>query len=384
MGDELASYHIPLGFKSSEHLSVLESIIYIIGRVETFSNITILDKNGKPKIPVYISGDIASTELEGNFKELPISGIDALRALNMSLIDVGYEVTYVRFFSEKFQSFTLSETFDSKKASMEKARQLFLSGLTSRKKVEVENILAWIPFNISPSWINNYIKNKVLYPQIIPESDKELRVEQAFAKEKISEAISDVDTSLDEIWQEEQKIVATGGVLSFAPRGEQVVSMVLDGLKPKRAIRIYWDKKQLVPCIGTLKLLDQKEGDALLRKIDFDCLATVVTVPIGVTLKIDFGLKNIQEIRVEEKELFLFPLEKGKQAKIIVEAGSEAVKREASVAGGFTCLVEGGEVGLVIDARGRPLERPSLGSKGRGPLSSWEGALNVYGKRAEI
>lgn len=369
-GNELATNHIPLGFKASEHLSVLESIIYIIRRVEALENIKILDNTNKPKIPVYLSGDVASTELEDTFGNLPISGVDALRALNMGIIDVGHGFTYVRFFSETFQSDTSEGDLVKKEVET-----LFLSGFASRRSIELEKILTWVPFDFSPIWIKNYLENKVLYPQIIPQSKKELRVEQALAKEKIADALASVDLNMGEIWQEEQNLLATGGVLSGAPRREQVVLIILDGVKPKRTLRIYWDSKQLAPCIGTLKFFDQKAGEELLRRIDFDCLATAVNVPVGSSIKIDFGLKNIQELRVTGSELLLFPLEKGKQAELSVETPDSEK---------FTCLIEGGDVGLVIDARGRPLERPPMSSKGKELLNSWEKALSVGGKMAEI
>ena len=313
---------VPLGFRTRPRLTITETLRYIIKRAV-----------GDKKLDaIYASGEIASVELREILTEPPLDPITALEKLKLPIVVVGAGITCI-------------------------------NGAAVRG-VEIEDyaedIARWLPFEVKISEIQNYFANKKLYPQIIPTTKREIRLEQAAARVRVKSLIVNRKSSIDG----ENYIIASGGVFSKAPRPSYAILTLLDALQPHGLLNILLDQKQMLPALATLAFYNEAEAQKILDQDPFTFLGTTFSIPEDVFLQIDVGLAEPQELQIDSGELVVFPLDRGKVVKVRFKTKSQKGEFEA----------EGGPAGLIIDARGRPLELPKSESERRRVLTEWEEA----------
>lgn len=229
------------------------------------------------------------------------------------------------------------------------------------KRVSWEQIGRWLPFETSEAEVLDFIQNKSLHPQTIPMIERELYMEQAAAREMLRCVI---DTHG---WHEDRPmscgfLLARGGVFSGAGRWGQVALLLLDALQPTGIFPIALDSYGIVPALGAIA---GEEPMAVVQALENDALMHLgwVVAPSGrgsfgqKALKITLeaaGSKKL-EVDVAYGALELLPLAPGQQAKLTIRPGRRFdVGFGSGVA--TTVSLHGGQLGVIIDARGRPLE----------------------------
>ncbi len=269
------------------------------------------------------------------------------------------------------------------------------------------NILRWVHVDMNERTLRNRVKNKMIRPTTIPQTLEALIFEQAVSREALRLAYAqhkEFATTLKGVQQQRtvgdlfsqqgagqsivdnmalDLLVASGGVLSHAPRMEQTAAMLIDAFEPEGLTTLAKDSIFMMPHLGVLA---QVHPQAAIEVFERDCLVYLGTcvAPKGTASPekkcFDYqitgsGLNEKGEIRVGEMRKF--PLEAGKKATIIVEpargfdcgAGpGKAIEKE----------VRGGAVGIILDGRGRPLQLPDNDIERRQQLAQWVRALNVY------
>jgi hypothetical protein len=223
--------------------------------------------------------------------------------------------------------------------------------------VSPADIARWVPLEVSEEEIRDFITYKSLYPQTVPQSELELYLEQAAARELIRCAAPDKLPVY-------KMILARGPVLTNAPRPGQTVLMLLDALQPKGIFSIALDKYNVLPALGALAL---EQPTAVVQALEAGVLEDLgwVIVPYG---KSQTGKPVITGV-LESENLgqFNLDIEDGAIETAVLAPGQAAAvdlkpgKRMDIGYGegkGKKITVRGGAVGLVIDARGRPLSVP--------------------------
>ena len=274
----------------------------------------------------------------------------------------------------------------------------------------IENIMKWLPFEIEEADIRNRIKNKMIRPTTIPQLLEDLILEHAIAREALRlsfmqhkalavglkgvQKLKDMSESFDRVAEEEtlikmnrlDLIVGSGGVLSHAPRRSQAMMMMIDSFQPQGVTMIAVDSIFMMPHLGVLSTINEKAATEVFEK---DCLIYLGPC-ISVTNSGKHGSHCLDCIiaysdgkRREESLLFgelkVFELGEGEKAEVEITPA-----KQFDLGGGkgqkITKEFTGGVVGLVIDARGRPLDLNS--SKGKEPmekvLSKWNTAFDAY------
>ena len=180
-------------------------------------------------------------------------------------------------------------------------------------------------------------------------------------------------------------IVGSGGVLSHAPRREQSALMMMDDYQQEGFTLLTVDSIFMMPQLGILSTI---HPEAATQVFERDCLIYLgtciapvgtgkegepcVTVPIcGKTETIPFGtlrvyplgFQNGQDGEPETAEVVVTPT---KSFDVGAGKGKE-VRR----------VVQGGVAGVIIDARGRPLQLPSTDEARIGKLKEWLHALDL-------
>ncbi len=248
----------------------------------------------------------------------------------------------------------------------------------------VSNVSRWVPFEIDSSNLTNRIANKMIRPTTIPQTLEDLKIEQALAREALRLSFiqhKEFAVSLKGIQQErtisdtfDQKmtgetivdmlkldlIVGSGGVLSHAPRRSQAMRMLIDSFLPQGITQIAVDSIFMMPQLGVLSTFHEKAAIEVFHK---DCLVKLGTclAPIGQyskgkdLLTYSFNIDNkIHEGTLKFGEIILIKASLGMHScKIIPERNVDLGFGKGQI---FEGDINGGEVGIVLDGRGREIK----------------------------
>jgi hypothetical protein len=178
-------------------------------------------------------------------------------------------------------------------------------------------------------------------------------------------------------------LVASGGVLSHAPRMNQTAMLLVDAFQPEGITTLAKDSIFMMPHLGVLAQVHPKAAMEVFEK---DCLIYLGTVvaPAGHSKpgKVCFSYKIEGETLNESGQLNygdmkLLPLGLGEIAEIEIEP----TKNFDTGAGGGKRLsrqVRGGTVGLILDGRGRPLVLPENQEECRERIKQWLRDIELY------
>lgn len=233
-----------------------------------------------------------------------------------------------------------------------------------------EDVLSWMPVEEKPGAVLDYIYNKALYPASIPTELNELHLEYALARQIIRSALSLAQPSWPEglrrggILPAMEPIIASGAAMARAPRPGYAALALLDALQPRGVSTLVLDPYSLVPAVGAAAGALPMVTVQVLESGSFISLGTVVS-PAGhgrlgrPVLRIRLepeGGGEPAEGQVRMGQLLRLPLRQGEHARLTLrpERGFDVGFGGPGRAGALR--VAGGVLGIVVDARGRPLE----------------------------
>ena len=257
--------------------------------------------------------------------------------------------------------------------------------------VPAESVLRWLPIEMEEAEAADRLHNKVLHAGTLPQTRRDLFLEQAVAREIIRLAVA--DTAASSTWPGVtgnpgegpafDAIIASGGVLAKAPSYGQVALMLLDALQPVGASRLYLDRDRLAVVAGALAVANPLAASQILESDGLLSLGTVVT-PVGIQsdptgdqaavfVKVERDSGEEQAVRVPFGALRVIPLQAGRTATVKVLSG--ATPGPEGQTGSTEVL--GGVVGIIIDARGRPLPMTEGPAGQRRRVQSWLRAIGA-------
>ncbi|MAM42757.1 MAG: methylaspartate mutase [Candidatus Marinimicrobia bacterium] len=279
----------------------------------------------------------------------------------------------------------------------------------------LENVLRWVPFEIDEKELTNRIGNKMIRPTTVPQSMEELKIEQAIAREAlrlsfiqhksfavnlkgvqkertISDAFEQSASGLSLVdMMDLDLLVGSGGVLSHAPRREQSTRMLIDAFQPEGITQLAVDSIFMMPQLGVLANIDQKElaesaRKAALEVFNKDCLIRLGTciAPVGnakpgalmLTAELIMPDGSNQQVELHQGQLLSIPADYE-----VIKAALRPAKGLDIGAGKseeINTKIYGGVVGLVFDGRGRPFNLPVEKDKRIDDLTTWSNAMNEY------
>jgi len=276
------------------------------------------------------------------------------------------------------------------------------------KEAGIENIKRWIPFDLDDQDLENRLYNKMIRPTTIPQTLEGLIIEQAVAREalrlglkhhktiatrlkgiKVDRDLADIRYEAEETYIKMRNfniIAGTGGLLSHAPRRSQSFLILTDAFQPEGITKLFQDSVFMMPHLGVLSTVYK---EAAWNIFDKDCLVRLGTIiaPIGnategdPALDLAFEMPDGSKLDLEINfgEIRRIPLSEGKDARVTISP-----HKGFDVGSGQRKTVEteisGGVVGVVVDARGRPLILPDEIEKRRRKLFEWISSLDLYPK----
>jgi hypothetical protein len=265
------------------------------------------------------------------------------------------------------------------------------------------NIARWLPFDVDMDYLRNQLRNKMIRPTTIPQTKRDLMIEQAVAREAlrlafehhkslartlkgmqkartIGDAVSQSDsgqTLVDMLRL--NMIVGSGGVLSHAPLRTQSAMMILDAYQPEGVTMLAVDSIFMMPHLGVLSTILPEAATEVFTR---DCLVKLgdCIAPIGVEKEgarcITVSLRSGKEIAVPFGQIVVVPMDENTEDEAMITPS-----RNFDVGAGrgktLKSKVSGGVVGLIIDTRGRPIALPAQSAQRIDKLRAWNDALGL-------
>ncbi len=269
-------------------------------------------------------------------------------------------------------------------------------------------VARWVPSPVSEGDLRNRIKNKMIRPTTVPDTLEELQLEQALAREALRLALDQhrqlavglrgiqQDRTISDAFTQAATgqtlidllkvnlIIGSGGILSHAPRRVQSLLMMLDAFQPLGVTQMAVDSIFMMPHLGVLSTVHEQ---AALDVFEHDCLVPLgsAIAPIGQAregepcLAYRLALPGQAEVREQIAcgEIRLQPLPAGATAHAVLEP-ARGFDLGAGKGRAIEAEMTGGAVGVVVDARGRPLRLPEAEGPRIALLKRWGAALALY------
>jgi hypothetical protein len=258
-----------------------------------------------------------------------------------------------------------------------------LSGLL--KHTNLDDIYRWLPLNVPQGLLREYMYQKSIYPAAIPATLEERHLEQTLVRHLLQLAVRAMLAKFPREYRSKagllpamEPILASGAALTGAATLGQRLLMLLDGLQPVGITTIAIDQNNLLSMLGAAA-----EQNSLLpiQVIDSGALARLSTV-ISPVSTVNYGTPIVRaklihengeenETEVKMGNLQILPLESGRTARLELRPLQRA---DVGLGPGRAIEIEvgGSSLGVVIDARGRPIRLPAEHEKRRDLLGRWQ------------
>lgn len=240
-------------------------------------------------------------------------------------------------------------------------------------------ITRWLPFPISESELTNQLLNHMLRPQVLPSNREDLYIEQAVAREALALAVATLKSERPQLFYD--VLIGSGGALAYAPQLGMAALILLDALQPEApvegllgsplALDLQLDTLGLIPVCGALASFNADSAATVFAQDTLRSLPLATCIlPSGEGKVGDFALEaevttvggKTQKVSVRHGQIIRIPLHINTSAQLTLRpAPSVRIGHNppgvavSSDAGAIT----GSPLGIIIDARGRPLRLPT-------------------------
>jgi hypothetical protein len=246
----------------------------------------------------------------------------------------------------------------------------------------------WLPGDLDEVALLADARRGLALPAGLPDRVDDLLLDHAFAREALRLAIQGLGTgAAGQPLPPTDLLIGSGGALAAVPRLMQAALILLDAAQPEALTQLALDRATALPLLGQIGL---HEGAASLgAALERDgllnlglCIApvgsgregeTAIRVEVAyanrspVSVEVPFGAIEVVPLPIGDRAaLKLWP---AKEFDIGLGKGNAATPRSE---------VEGGAVGIIVDARGRPLAMPDAPEKRQAKLLQWLQATHAY------
>ena len=253
----------------------------------------------------------------------------------------------------------------------------------------LEDILRWLQLDISSNTLREYLFQKSIYPSAIPATRDEQAIAQAIARQALYLSVrlarknfpAGVRSANVDLMPPLDLIIGGGGAISDGASLGQSLLLMLDAIQPVGILPLLLDQNNLLPLLGAAASRNHYLPVQVIESGAFIGLGTVVSVVASAgygdqILRAKLAYADGTEARAEVKfgGLEVLPLPKGQTARLSLQP-----LRRADIGLGpgksGAIQVTGGALGVVIDARGRPLQLPNDPVRRRELMKRWSYAV---------
>lgn len=242
------------------------------------------------------------------------------------------------------------------------------------RSVPVTRIQRWLPFEMSAAELYNHLLNKSLHPASVPSTDEGLMIEYAVAREAVRLVAAQARTG----WSGQSSggrtdipwnlLIGAGRTLTRAPHPGHAAMILLDGLEPWGVTSLALDISGLTNLLGAIAAVQPVAAVEVSSHDAFLNLGTVIA-PWGhggpgkpaltVKMEVSAGPNHKKlppvELEIPYGTIELIELPPGQKASLEIRPARHFDVGLGQPGRGAVTEVEGGFLGIIIDARGRPL-----------------------------
>lgn len=245
----------------------------------------------------------------------------------------------------------------------------------------LKEIQHWLAAEVGEDDLLDYIYNKANHPGSIPATPEEMGIESALVRQALRSAVRTVyPTGSGGIgtipgfeW-----IFASGSALAQAPSLAHAALMLLDGIQPVGVTTLLLDQNGIMTALGAGAAINPLLVVQVLESNAFLPLATVIT-PVSrarpgypvLRVKITYESGHESNLEVKQGALEVIPLPVGQHARLQVHPLHRADVGMGAPGRGGKYNMAGGALGVIIDARGRPLSLPPDSSRRSELYKKW-------------
>jgi hypothetical protein len=250
---------------------------------------------------------------------------------------------------------------------------------------KVDQISRWLSEDITPDEIRDYLHNKAAYPASLAVTTEDMAIEQAVVRQimqvltrKISRNFKrNVAQRVPGVLPWFEPVLVTGSVFTQAPTPGQAMLMLLDGLQPAGVTTILLDQNNLVSALGAAAEVNPVLAVQVLGSNTMLNLGAVIA-PVGnarlgtpiLRVKVTYDDGREANLEVKYGTLEVIPLPMRETATLRLQPLHRFDVGMGPGRGGSLQVV-GGTLGIVIDARGRPLTLSSDPGLRRDMFKKW-------------
>lgn len=248
------------------------------------------------------------------------------------------------------------------------------------RATHLSEVVRWLPMHVPDDEVRDYLWQRKLYPMMQPMTNETLAVEQAMARQALRAVMQAMESEWPEMGHHFDPIVVGGAILAQGSTPGQALLQVLDGLEPVGVSTILLDTYGLLPVLGAvaghnpLLPVHVLESSALLN------LGTVIRPVCSArygnpVLKVRLVYDNNDETTVEIRQgtITVLPVQPNQQVKVYLTPLRSLYIPGIETRRGLSMI--GGATGIVVDARGHPLNLPPDAARRRDLLKKWAMAL---------
>jgi uncharacterized protein (TIGR01319 family) len=251
--------------------------------------------------------------------------------------------------------------------------------------VAIEDFMRWLSLDIHQNAVRDTLYQKSLYPSTLPATPEDRVIAHAIARQTLYMAMSAARQDFPagarflrpDLLPFFDLIFASGAVLTDGPTPGQNLLLLLDAIQPVGVTQVMLDRNNLLPMLGVAAEQNNILPVQVLESGAFHNLGITVSVVSNVSYgtpvlqaRLQYRDKNEARVEVKQGSLEALPLPPGQTARLSLQP-----LHRADVGFGTgraqTITVNGGALGVVIDARGRPLQLPSDAVRRRDLFKKW-------------
>ncbi len=250
---------------------------------------------------------------------------------------------------------------------------------------ELADLLRWIPEEIEEEELLAILYNRELRPWTVPQEPREQFVEQAVVREILRGALevaqptwnTGAAASEPGLMPRFDPILVSGGGLVHLPHPGRTLLIILDGLQPVGISTLLLDINRAAPALGAVASIKPLAATSALEAGTLVPLGTVIS-PTGkmrpdetiLRMRIEYDDGGYLDVEARAGAIEVWPLLPGQKATLDIRPARRIDIGLGPGRGGKVQAI-GGKVGLVVDARGRPLKLPDDPDLRRRLLNGW-------------
>ncbi len=258
------------------------------------------------------------------------------------------------------------------------------------KVVPLDKFQRWLPFEVTPAELYNRLLNKSLHPTSLPDTEEELLIEHAVVREVLRLLMEQIrggwslQPSAGMAQIQWNLMVGAGRTLTRAPQPGYAAMVMLDGLEPWGVTSLALDAAGLANMLGSVAAIQPMAAVEVAARDAFLNLGTVIA-PMGhgtpgksaLKIKINYANGHHLETGVAYGSMQVIALPPGEKATLEIRPARYFDIGLGQPGRGALAEVEGGILGIIIDARGRPLRLPADEARRQAQIRQWLGELGV-------